>query len=223
MLTGSMSDDEILHYTLTHEQECKCIGLNRCDGCRISLLKKEIQRLKAGDFSEEEFQNLCHNFDESDADRFALGCRDYQKLLFGRCAWSNRCLTGAAMVIRNPDGSLLLQQRRGMIGYGTWSVPGGWVELNEHPSISAIRETFEEVGLIVTENRLLGVTTFTDISGLAKGIGTVTVWYEALSWQGTPEIREPDKMIDLGWYPLGFLPSPLFGHIQLALQQGLIK
>ncbi|HUT60193.1 MAG TPA: hypothetical protein VNA25_20290 [Phycisphaerae bacterium] len=36
-------------------------------------------------FTEEEFQNLCHNFGEDDAERFCDGCDSYQRKLFGRC------------------------------------------------------------------------------------------------------------------------------------------
>lgn len=43
----------------------------------------EIERLLRGDFTEEEFQNLCHNFSEQDAERFKHECIEYQKKLFG--------------------------------------------------------------------------------------------------------------------------------------------
>lgn len=43
----------------------------------------EIERLLCGDFSESEFQGLCHNFSEDDADRFRVGCEAYQRKLFG--------------------------------------------------------------------------------------------------------------------------------------------
>jgi hypothetical protein len=46
-------------------------------------LAKEITRLKAGDFSEEEFQNLCHKFQDTDKQRFCDGCEAYQIKLFG--------------------------------------------------------------------------------------------------------------------------------------------
>lgn len=42
----------------------------------------ENERLKRGDFTEEEFQNLCHNFTGDDAERFKKGCEEYQKKLF---------------------------------------------------------------------------------------------------------------------------------------------
>lgn len=49
----------------------------------ILYLIGEIHRLKEGNFTEEEFQNLCHNFSEEDKCRFKQGCIDYQKKLFG--------------------------------------------------------------------------------------------------------------------------------------------
>lgn len=63
-----------------------------CDGeipyghtynCDIFKLEQEISRLKRGDFTELEFQNLCHKFNEDDKTRFCNGCEEYQKKLFG--------------------------------------------------------------------------------------------------------------------------------------------
>lgn len=53
------------------------------NGKMIELLIKEVERLRKGDFTEEEFQNLCHNFSTEDACRFKQGCIEYQKQLFG--------------------------------------------------------------------------------------------------------------------------------------------
>ena len=52
-------------------------------GDEVGRLRQEIMRLTRGDFTEEEFQNLCHNFTPEDAERFAEGCRQYQSKLFG--------------------------------------------------------------------------------------------------------------------------------------------
>lgn len=43
----------------------------------------EVARLKAGKFTEEEFQGLCHGFGEQDRARFCDGCSLYQRKLFG--------------------------------------------------------------------------------------------------------------------------------------------
>lgn len=47
-------------------------------------VKQEIRRLKAGEFTEEEFQNLCHKFQDGDARRFAFGCLAHNQKLFGQ-------------------------------------------------------------------------------------------------------------------------------------------
>jgi hypothetical protein len=46
-------------------------------------LVRENNRLRAGEFTEEEFQNLCHNFTPDDECRFKAGCEMYQRKLFG--------------------------------------------------------------------------------------------------------------------------------------------
>lgn len=49
----------------------------------LRMKDAEIARLKAGDFTPEEFQNLCHKFSEKDKEAFCKGCEDYQTKLFG--------------------------------------------------------------------------------------------------------------------------------------------
>lgn len=49
----------------------------------IATLRREYARLLRGEFTEEEFQNLCHNMTTDDACRFKAGCEAYQKKLFG--------------------------------------------------------------------------------------------------------------------------------------------
>lgn len=46
---------------------------------------KIINRLRSGDFTPEELQNLCHNFSDSEYSAFIDGCAEYQKKLFGKC------------------------------------------------------------------------------------------------------------------------------------------
>lgn len=55
--------------------------------CNIELQAKdaEIERLTAGRFTPEEFQNLCHNLPEGcTREVFERGCKDYQDRLFGK-------------------------------------------------------------------------------------------------------------------------------------------
>jgi len=53
-------------------------------GAERDEARKEVTRLKAGDFTEEEFQNLCHNKEKSvSPEDFCRGCEEYQRKLFG--------------------------------------------------------------------------------------------------------------------------------------------
>lgn len=48
----------------------------------------EVARLRRGEFTDVEFQNLCHNLHEKGEcmlEAFDGGCQEYQKKLFGRC------------------------------------------------------------------------------------------------------------------------------------------
>jgi hypothetical protein len=58
-----------------------------CKDEEIGSLRREVERLKSGRFSLEEFQNLCHQHPTTctpdDVCAFVEGCRDYQVKLFG--------------------------------------------------------------------------------------------------------------------------------------------
>lgn len=94
-----MTPRQVVQHLKQWELECSCRGLIMCEGCvktkllkevdlldaQLLRLQQEVERLKRGDFTEPEFQNLCHNFDPSDEARFEQGCLEYQAKLFGRC------------------------------------------------------------------------------------------------------------------------------------------
>ena len=52
------------------------------------------------------------------------------------------------------DGKILLVQE--MLD-GMWSLPGGWADVNEAPSVMVEREVWEEAGLRVKARKLVGV------------------------------------------------------------------
>ena len=63
------------------------------------------------------------------------------------------CVGGLAY---DEAGRLLLVQRANEPGRGLWSVPGGRVEPGEDDSAALVREMWEETGLRVTPDELVG-------------------------------------------------------------------
>lgn len=82
----------------------KCGGETVDYGC-VSCLADEVARLKRGEFTEEELQELCHNLGEEDADAFFAGCCQYQHKLFGDTAVA-RALERAAAVVEAASPSI---------------------------------------------------------------------------------------------------------------------
>lgn len=54
-------------------------------------------------------------------------------------------------------GEVVLLRRGIEPGYGTWAQPGGFLEVDETVTEAAIRETFEETGLVVEPGAIVGL------------------------------------------------------------------
>lgn len=63
-------------------------------------------------------------------------------------------LAGAAVYVFNEDRQILMQHRT---DNGLWSCPGGIVDIDEAVEQTAIREVFEETGLVLKDVQLVGV------------------------------------------------------------------
>jgi 8-oxo-dGTP pyrophosphatase MutT (NUDIX family) len=79
---------------------------------------------------------------------------DYVRELRGLVGHRQLLLPSVAILVWDVDGRLLMVQN---VDTGLWQTVGGAVEPAEDPRDSAIRETAEETGLIVTLTRLRGV------------------------------------------------------------------
>ena len=55
------------------------------------------------------------------------------------------------------DGNVVLLRRAIEPGYGSWAQPGGFLEIDETAHEGAVRETFEETGLVVEPTDIVGV------------------------------------------------------------------
>ena len=62
----------------------------------------------------------------------------------------------AGAIVVDGEGRLLLIRRGQEPGRGLWSLPGGRCEPGEDAAAAAVRETYEETGLAVAADRLVG-------------------------------------------------------------------
>lgn len=85
-------------------------------------------------------------------------------------------------ILVDPDGKIILIQRKSDTFDGYWALPGGMVELNETVEESLKREMEEETGLSVTPMEILGV--FSDPKRDPRGRVISTVFI--CSYQGAP-------------------------------------
>jgi 8-oxo-dGTP diphosphatase len=98
-------------------------------------------------------------------------------------------------------GSDLLLVQRGSRasyadGYGTWGLPGGWLEWGETAFDAARREVEEEVGLFVRPVEEDGYHVHT---AATSGLHVVTLFVRCEYSGGIPRNLEPDKQLAVRW------------------------
>lgn len=108
-------------------------------------------------------------------------------------------------------GKLLLGQRRGSHGAGTWSTPGGHLEYGETPDDCARREAAEETGL-----RIGSLKNGPFVSNLFPEAGKhyITLLMVTHDASGEAQQLEPEKCAGWQWFAPEALPAPLFAPLQ---------
>ncbi|MBN1303368.1 MAG: NUDIX hydrolase N-terminal domain-containing protein [Anaerolineales bacterium] len=107
------------------------------------------------EYDRERYQHLLNIAARSYADLLEIPQNEIQER-FRQELGSITPKVGADAAIFNQRGEILLMER--IDGTG-WCLPCGWVEPNERPVDTAIRETREETGLEVEFRQLVGVFT----------------------------------------------------------------
>ena len=114
-----------------------------------------------------------------------------------RALIGNRCiiLNGSAVIVKNKDGLILMQQRKHP--YGRWGLPGGLMELGESTIDTARRELYEETGLTAGELKLLGVYSGKDYFCSAPNGDewyVVTIVYVTDDYKGTLSVNDHESL-----------------------------
>jgi 8-oxo-dGTP diphosphatase len=98
------------------------------------------------------------------------------------------CIGVGVIIVR--QGLVLLGQRKGSHGSGSWAVPGGHLEFGETVENCARRETLEETGILLG-NIALGP--FTNNVFELERKHYVTLFVTSNSFDGEPKALEPEK------------------------------
>ena len=83
-----------------------------------------------------------------------MGISDYLSGLRSRIGHDLVLVAGATALVLDDDDRLLVQLRS---DNGEWGLPGGVLDPGEAPAQAAVREAYEETGLVVRPERLAGV------------------------------------------------------------------
>lgn len=119
----------------------------------------------------------------------------------GRVAYRHPALGAVAAVVRSDE---VLLVKRAIEPYrGHWTLPAGYLEINEEPWEAARRETREETGLEIEQVELMGVLTNRDDHRRSG----VVIAYLARPVGGT--LAAGDDAEEAGFFPLRALPSDL--------------
>lgn len=102
---------------------------------------------------------------------------------------------------------MLLMRRANTHGAGSWSTPGGHLDIGESPEECAVREVREEVGVDIGDVRFLGVTN--DVFEVEQR-HYITIWMEADLIAGTAAVVAAHEMSEVAWFPAASLPAELF-------------
>lgn len=117
---------------------------------------------------------------------------------------------GVGAVVGNDAGEILLIQRSDS---GVWLYPTGWADVGYSPAEVAVKEVYEEAGIVCVPERLIAV-----IDGLRAGFTKIPLYSLVFLCRavGGELKHHPEECLDVGWFREDDMPSPLAGREQWA-------
>jgi ADP-ribose pyrophosphatase YjhB (NUDIX family) len=130
---------------------------------------------------------------------------DGTRVACGACgfvAYANPKPTATALCV-DTEGRVLLARRAVEPAVGSWDLPGGFVDEDEHPLDALRRELLEEAGLEVEPLEFVGVW-MDRYGGDSTAHSTLNLFWTARVVGGTP--HPADDVADLTWFAPDELP-----------------
>ena len=128
----------------------------------------------------------------------------------------NSPLVGVGVILLK-DGRVLLGERRGSHGAGTWALPGGHLDFGESVESCAKRETLEETGLLLDR---VALGPCSNDAFIVSGKHYVPLFVIAACPDGEPTVMEPHKCARWAWFRWNAMPAPLFTPLERLIATG---
>ena len=125
--------------------------------------------------------------------------------------------TGASIIVEDEQGRILMQQRQ---DDGTWSYPGGRIEIDETVEDGARREVLEECGLRIGDMELLGVFSGKELNHVypnGNEVCGIDIVHVSSDYTGSLQCADGEAK-NMGFYPINQLPQPISSMNAIQLQ-----
>jgi 8-oxo-dGTP pyrophosphatase MutT (NUDIX family) len=113
-------------------------------------------------------------------------------------------LSTAMGVVLDDDGRILLERRS---DNGRWTLPGGIIDPAEQPADAAVREIFEETGVVAVPEALVAVTVSRPITyPNGDQVQYLEVTFRCRATGGTARVNDAES-VEVGWHDRAALPE----------------
>ncbi|WP_369214707.1 NUDIX domain-containing protein, partial [Streptomyces flavofungini] len=133
-------------------------------------------------------------------------------------------LLAAAVIVHDEATNRVVLLQRGenaKFGQGLWDLPVGKSEPGEPITRTAVRELYEETGLVVRPKALKIAHVIHGAWGVEAPNGYLTVVFAAHEWSGEPQNREPQKHAQVRWTDATAVPEAFVATSAEALHRYL--
>lgn len=145
---------------------------------------------------------------------------DYIRHLRERVGHAVIMMPTVAAVIRNGRGEVLLHQRG---DDACWGLPGGAIEPGEEPAQAVIREVYEETGLRVVPERLVGVYGgYVHVYPNGDQAGMVSITFACRVTGGALRV-DGDESLDLRCFPPDALPENMVDVHRVRIEHAVTR
>ncbi len=145
---------------------------------------------------------------------------DYIKGLRAKIGHDLIMITGATGVVINPQGEFLLHRR---VDNGLWCFPGGAIDPGEEPAEAVVREVFEETGIQVYPQQIIGVYGGSDWVGAYPNgdqVAIISIAFRCKPLAGKPHIHD-DESLDVRYFAPDALPADFLSRHRTVLGDAL--